>query len=115
MDIFFGSQAIPPFEPPYGKPPTAHFQVIHIDNAVTSSKVTFGWYLKPPLNGPNTSQCCTRQPSKTPMLWSSIFIVTETKIDLFGRFKISYKPLFRFSFSAAILSCAHATVKGVCS
>ena len=42
-DIGFGSQTTPPFAPPNGSPISAHFQVIHIASALTSSSVTSGW------------------------------------------------------------------------
>jgi hypothetical protein len=42
-DIFFGSQTMPPLAPPKGIPISAHFQVIHIASAFTSSTVTSGW------------------------------------------------------------------------
>ena len=49
--------AIPPLPPPYGIPVTPHLKVIQVDNALTSSIVTFGWNLKPPLNGPQALLC----------------------------------------------------------
>ena len=36
-DSFLGSTMTPPLPPPYGMPTTAHFQVIHIARALTSS------------------------------------------------------------------------------
>ena len=42
-DIFFGSQTTPPFAPPYGMFTTAHFHVIHMASALTSSRSTLGW------------------------------------------------------------------------
>src|SRR5207253_1315996 len=39
----FGSTFTPPFAPPYGIPTTAHFQVIHMARALTSSMFTPGW------------------------------------------------------------------------
>ena len=39
----FGSHTTPPFAPPNGSPISAHFQVIHIDRAFTSSRVSPGW------------------------------------------------------------------------
>ena len=38
-----GSTMTPPLPPPYGMPTTAHFQVIHIARALTSSRVTSWW------------------------------------------------------------------------
>ena len=42
-DIVFGLQTTPPLAPPNGMPIRAHFQVIHIASALTSSTVTSGW------------------------------------------------------------------------
>ncbi len=42
-DICFGLQTTPPLAPPNGMPASAHFQVIHIASALTSSSVTSGW------------------------------------------------------------------------
>ena len=38
-----GSTMTPPLPPPYGMSTTAHFQVIHIASARTSSSVTSWW------------------------------------------------------------------------
>ena len=43
MLSFLGSTITPPLPPPYGIPTTAHFQVIHIARALTSSSVTSWW------------------------------------------------------------------------
>ena len=40
---FFGSTITPPLAPPYGMLTQAHFQVIHIASARTSSSVTSWW------------------------------------------------------------------------
>ena len=42
-ESIFGSTTTPPFAPPNGIPASAHFHVIHIASALTSSSVTFGW------------------------------------------------------------------------
>jgi len=42
-DSSFGLQTTPPFAPPNGIPASAHFHVIHIARALTSSRVTSGW------------------------------------------------------------------------
>jgi len=42
-DMTFGSQSTPPFAPPNGIPTTAHFHVIHMARAFTSSRLTCGW------------------------------------------------------------------------
>ena len=59
-ESFFGSQTTPPFAPPNGIPISAHFHVIHIDSALTSSRVTSGWYRIPPFDGPRAMLCVTR-------------------------------------------------------
>jgi hypothetical protein len=43
MLMRLGSQITPPFPPPKGMSTTAHFQLIHIESAITSSRLTFGW------------------------------------------------------------------------
>ena len=43
IDSFLGSTITPPLPPPYGMPTTAHFQVIHIARALTSSIETSWW------------------------------------------------------------------------
>ncbi len=43
LESFLGSTVTPPLPPPYGIPTTAHFQVIHIASARTSSSVTSWW------------------------------------------------------------------------
>src|SRR5437867_12086282 len=53
LDRSFGLTVTPPFAPPNGMPATAHFHVIHIDNAFTSSIVTLEWYLILPFLGPD--------------------------------------------------------------
>ena len=65
IESSLGSQATAPLAPPYGMSTTAHFQVIHIARARTSSKVTFGWYRIPPLAGPRDMLCWTRYPVNT--------------------------------------------------
>ena len=57
---FFGSQITPPLAPPKGMFIRAHFQVIHIARAFTSSSVTSGWYRMPPFEGPRAMLCVTR-------------------------------------------------------
>ena len=56
----FGSTMTPPFAPPYGRPARAHFHVIHMASARTSSSVTAGWKRIPPFVGPQAMLCCTR-------------------------------------------------------
>jgi hypothetical protein len=60
-----GLTTTPPLAPPKGIPINAHFHVIHIASALTSSSVTAGWYRIPPFDGPRAMLCVTRYPSKT--------------------------------------------------
>ena len=55
-----GSQATPPFAPPKGTSTSAHFQVIHMASARTSSRSVCGWKRRPPLAGPRATLCWTR-------------------------------------------------------
>ena len=50
----------PPFAPPNGMFISAHFQVIHIESALTSESETPGWYRIPPFEGPRAMLCVTR-------------------------------------------------------
>ena len=56
-DISLGLQVTPPFPPPKGMFTTAHFHVIHVASAFTSSSVTLGWNRIPPLAGPRVVLC----------------------------------------------------------
>ena len=49
---FLGLAMIPPFAPQYGIPAMAHFHVIQMARALTSSSDTSGCSLNPPLAGP---------------------------------------------------------------
>ena len=77
-DIRFGLQTTPPLAPPNGIPIRAHFQVIHIASAFTSSTVTSGWYRIPPFEGPRAMLCVTRKPSNAWISPSSITTGIET-------------------------------------
>jgi hypothetical protein len=55
-----GSHVTPPFAPPNGTSTSAHFQVIHIASARTSSMSVLGWKRNPPLAGPRATLCWTR-------------------------------------------------------
>ena len=46
--------------PPNGTSTRAHFQVIHIASARTSSRSVVGWNRIPPFAGPRAMLCCTR-------------------------------------------------------
>src|SRR4030088_2609671 len=52
---------------------TAHFQVIHIASAFTSSRETSGWKRSPPLAGPRLMLCWIRKPVKLRTVLSSIW------------------------------------------
>ena len=58
--IALGSQVTPPLAPPNGTSTSAHFQVIHIASARTSSRSVCGWNRRPPLAGPRATLCWTR-------------------------------------------------------
>ncbi len=55
-----GSTVTPPFAPPNGTLTRAHFQVIHMARARTSSMSVRGWKRMPPLAGPRETLCWTR-------------------------------------------------------
>ena len=55
-----GSQVTPPLAPPNGTSTSAHFQVIHMARARTSSRSGLGWKRRPPLAGPRATLCWTR-------------------------------------------------------
>src|SRR5712691_595666 len=111
-DIVFGLQTTPPFAPPKGIPASAHFHVIHIASALTSSSVTSGWYLIPPFDGPRAMLCVTRNPSNTSVPPSSIVTGMETASD----FLHSWRTLTRFGLIAKTLatrrSCSRAISNG---
>ena len=60
IESALGSTVMPPLAPPNGMLTTAHFQVIHIASALTSSSVTPGWNRMPPFEGPRAIECWTR-------------------------------------------------------
>src|SRR5512137_2728728 len=91
-DIFFGSQMMPPFAPPYGMSTVAVFQVIQDESALTSSMSTCGWYLMPPLYGPRASLCWTLYPVWTLTDPSSILTGKFTVSSLFGLFRTWRTP-----------------------
>ena len=92
FDISLGLQMMPPLAPPNGMPTTVHFQVIHIARALTSSNVTLGWYLMPPLHGPRAELCWTRNPVNMRMDPLSIFTGMLTVSSRLGRLSISIIP-----------------------
>ena len=55
----------PPLAPPKGMLTTAHFQVIQLARARTSSRVTSGRVADAAFAGPRAMECCTRNPVKT--------------------------------------------------
>jgi hypothetical protein len=50
-EYFLGSNLIPPLPPPNGRLIVAHFKVIRVDKAYTSSKSQLRAYLVPPFEG----------------------------------------------------------------
>jgi hypothetical protein len=72
--------------PPNGIPIRAHFQVIHIDSARTSSSTTSGWYRIPPFDGPRAMLWVTRYPSKTSM-WPSSIVTGMATVTAFLHFE----------------------------
>src|SRR5919106_6751356 len=89
-------------------PMIAHFQVIHIARAFTSSRVTPGWKRMPPFDGPRDVLWCTRWPTKTFTPPSSILIGTATVRLRFGVRRISWTAGSRFMRAAASSSCERA-------
>src|SRR3954452_19730857 len=106
-----GSTATPPFAPPYGMPISAHFQVIHIASARTSSRSVCGWKRTPPLAGPRDRLCCTRYPESTCMVPSSRRSGTATCIDRRGVASSSCSPSSRPSCLTASASWCSALSK----
>ena len=107
-DIDFGLQVTPPLPPPYGRLVTAHFQVIQLARALTSSKLTSGWNLIPPFAGPLVMLCWTLCPVKT---WTFPLSITTGKFtvnSLLQLLSTCLMPSSRFSTSAAALNCSTA-------
>src|SRR4051794_23329179 len=115
MDIFLGSQITPPLAPPNGILTTAHFHVIQLARARTSSSVTSGAYRTPPLAGPRAMECCTRYPVKTSTLPLSIPIGMCTMISRLGERRIFHMPSSRLSFVAAKSKRATCAAEGFSS
>ena len=65
IDSVAGSQATPPFAPPYGMSTTAVFHVMSEASARTSSASTLGWNRRPPFIGPRAELCWMRKPENT--------------------------------------------------
>ena len=111
MLISRGSHMIPPLPPPYGRSTIPAFNVIHIDNATTSSSVTSGWNLTPPFVGPTASLCCARKPVNTCTEPSSIRTGIRTLSTLIGSLINSYMPSSKPNLSNAslIMACVEVT------
>ena len=111
MLISRGSQMMPPLPPPYGRSTMPAFKVIHIDRATTSSSVTFGWNLTPPLVGPTASLCWARNPVNTFTEPSSIRTGIRTRRTLNGSLIKSYMPSSKPNFSSAslMMACVEVT------
>src|SRR5216683_301478 len=115
IDILCGSQITPPLAPPKGMLTTAHFQVIQLARARTSSSVTSGEYRMPPLAGPRAIECCTRKPVKTSIRPSSMDTGMWTMISRWGYRRIFHRPSSRFSFCAAKSNRAACASQGFSS
>ena len=87
-----GSQVTPPFAPPNGTSTSAHFQVIHIARARTSSRSAWGWKRSPPLAGPRETLCWTRNPVNTRTDPSSSLTGNWTTSSRWGTRRTSRRP-----------------------
>src|SRR5215467_10834937 len=94
---------------------TAHFQVIQLARARTSSSVTSGEYLTPPFAGPRAIECCTRKPVNTSSLPLSIATGIWTISSRLGYCKTFQRPSSRLSFCAAKLKRADCASQGLIS
>src|SRR5689334_4058991 len=92
---------------------TAHFHVIHIASALTSSIVTPGWKRMPPLDGPRAIECWTRCPTNTLTRLLSIRTGIETVSWRLGERRTSRMPASRPRWSAARSNCRWANSKGL--
>src|SRR6266702_572660 len=115
MDILWGSQMTPPFAPPNGIFTTAHFHVIQLASARTSSSVTSGEYRMPPFEGPRAIECCTRNPVNTSSLPLSIETGMCTISSRLGYCRTFQRPSSRLSFCAAKLKRADCASQGLIS
>src|SRR5947208_6021670 len=115
IDIFLGSQITPPLAPPNGIFTMAHFQVIQLARARTSSRVTSGAYRIPPLAGPRAIECCTRKPVKTSSFPLSIETGMWTINSRLGYWRTFQRPSSKLSFCAAKLKRADCASQGLIS
>src|SRR5438270_347660 len=107
-----GSQRTPPFPPPKGRSTTAHFQVMAMASAATSSWVRAGWKRRPPLAGPRAVSWWIRQPTKTSTRPSSRRIGTDTSRTRFGRDRTARTLSSRPTSSAASLRRSTSASQG---
>src|ERR671915_2276042 len=87
---------------------TAHFHVIHMARALTSSRLTSGWYRIPPLEGPREVLWWTRYPVNDLTEPSSSRMGMDTSSVRFGLRKTSWTSGSRFMILAAWSSCSRA-------
>ena len=106
---------MPPFAPPKGIFTTAHFHVIQLASARTSSRFTSGAYRNPPLAGPRAIECWTRKPVKTSR--RPIVHHDRDMDDNLAAGALQYfpNPASRFSFFAAISKRAACAFHGLVS
>src|SRR6266536_1132169 len=93
-------------------PTIAHFHVIHMASALTSSMVTVGWYRMPPFEGPREVLWWTRYPVYTRTDSSSWRTGTATVSTRLGFRRTSWTPGSRFRTAAASSSCDSAAPHG---
>src|SRR5213082_3462352 len=105
----------PPLAPPNGIFTMAHFQVIQLARARTSSRVTSGAYRIPPLAGPRAIECCTRKPVKTSSFPLSIETGMWTINSRLGYWRTFQRPSSKLSFCAAKLKRADCASQGLIS
>src|SRR5690348_11118320 len=92
---------MPPLAPPKGMLTTAHFHVISAARPRISSRLTFGPYRTPPLQGPRAMLCWTLKPSNTSSLPSSMVTGIWTMISRLGVRRYFKIPSSRASLWAA--------------
>src|SRR5208337_917387 len=114
-DILCGSQMMPPLAPPNGIFTTAHFHVIQLASARTSSRVTSGAYRIPPLHGPRAIECCTRKPVNTSICPLSRATGKCTITSRDGERRTFHSPSSRLSLRAAKSKRALCASQGLIS
>ena len=112
--MLVGSQLTPPFAPPNGTSTSAHFQVIHIASARTSSRSVWGWKRRPPLAGPRATLCWTRYPENTRTEPLSIFTGKFTVYSRCGTRRTARRSGSISRWSAAASNWVSAAASAFC-